>query len=200
MLSFVSTLLPAIVVALIVGFILDTEFKSKKSLKFRYDKIIEHFEENVFVGSILIFMGISFLLVFFALGSGTSLTLLAIIIWIIAFTSSILLIIYYYKPSLKPTNLNLAQLGKLKLRIDKINNKKFLIFNLKAIPLTILFSVITLVINFIFPSSIIPINSGPIGSIWYLVYLVSYYLIINGFLFIQLNSWRDIDKNYLKQS
>ena len=200
MLSFVSTLFPSIVVALIVGFILDSEFKSEKSLKFRYDKIIKHFEENVEVGLILILMGSSFLCVFFALGSETIITPLVFIIWFIAIISSILIMIYYDKKSLKPTNLNITQLSKLKLIIDKNNNKKFIFFNLKTIPLTLILSFLSLILNYIIPSSIIPVASALVVSIWFLIYLVSYFIIINGFLFIKLNSWRDIRKNYLKET
>lgn len=198
--SFFVSLFPALLIGVIVGFIIDLKYKSEKSLKFRQAKIIKYFERNVALGFIMVFGGITFGISFYALASNSFILPLLVLIWFASIILDTIIVLYYDKSSERPTKLNLTELNKLKLLVDKNNNQKFIQYNLKIIPIVIIISLLISLLNLSYLSTIENINLVMSGILLVFLYILSFLMISNGFLLIQVYSWREISKNYLKKS
>ncbi len=200
MLSFFLGFFPSIFLGLIFGFIFDLKYKNKKSLKFRQDKILQHFEENRAGGLFLVFIGFTILSLLFGSASASSIRPLIVLIWMISIFLNVFFGLYYDRSGGKPTDLSLTQLNKLKLTVEKINNLELISINKKVVPIVIILSFLTLLLNFNYISSIAPSNLVSILFVLFLVYGISYLAIINGVLYMQLNSWKNVSRIYSNET
>lgn len=196
-LCFAVSIIPSLLLGSFLGFIVNIKIKSKKSLIVRQDKILNHFEQNLAEGFILVFIGTTFLVSWLGFGIDVSFQPLMVLLWSIFIILDIFMIFYYHKPNLKPLNMNLTELGNLKLIVDKNNNKQFLRLNITSIPYILIISFIMIILNYVHFSTTNGFNMVPALTFFFLYYVICCIFIINGFLSIRLNSWREISMKYL---
>ena len=197
LLFFVGSFLFSLVVALIIslffsivfGLIMDIIYKDFKSAKFQYDKIIEHFEENLVAGFMMVFFGITILTLTTFYKS--ELIPFTAFFWIAVMIINYLYLIFYGRQSFRPKTLSLTQLNLLKFNIEKKNRDKYYKFNKTVILPIILLSIITsLILN---PA----ITLTPL-LLSVMIFSLLYLAILNGFLIMQINSWKIILENPIK--
>ena len=181
--------LPAPLLAVLNGWILDYFFKDKKSQKYKYTKLLDDLESNFAIGSLALFLSACIILLLALMLQFSILAMIAIIIWVAIFFSLII------DTSLRPDNIPYIQLLKLKNSLEDYTNKKLQNWNLYLTVAIIPFTILLIVIMFTLPPGVgVDIFGVMITG---LLFIVAIYAGFNGILVMYYYSW-PIIKRYLQ--
>jgi hypothetical protein len=188
-LSLVVSIIPAMFLALIAGAILDSFMKDRKSLKFRYNKILNQFEEVVSWGFLFVFLASMIFGLLAIFGFVWSL-LVAIILFI---TSFIWLVVAQGN---KPQEIPYITLLTTKRMFDGLVQEKLTKINLYGGTVVVMLVVVwNFIIYNLITSPPLTIEGAIIVSIFQITAIL---LGLNGYLMMYYYSWSQVNR-YLDQ-